>query len=880
MFCPKCGTENPDTSFYCIKCGADLAQAITPPKYRHKPHILDTQAYFKANIVIGNRYKIIKGLGKGGRGVIYQALDLELGMVIAIKFLPQELANNTQAIEDLKREAKASMLLSHHNIVRLHNFEDMEGYKFLTMEYIDGENLEQMLSRRRRFTINETIQYAKQICMGLEYAHQRGVIHRDIKPSNLMKTKEGIIKITDLGIAANISDCLKRITSEYVFGTPIYMSPEQLLGEPLDQRSDIYSLAVVLYEFLSGKPPFLEGAIEFQIINEPPKSIPDIPSHLNDAIMKGLQKERNRRWKSASEFSLALEGKVPVVTEQKVKKRFNLWLGLQKLFSRRKQPKKRVPTPVVAEKEERRMRRHRVLRLCRHLLLLLWSVGIGFLLLPRLPQIGGWGELGLLLSFIVQGIIIGLISDYSLLSLIALWLMVSSSYLVAEGMSQSYIYQQGLWDIIGIGALVGLISAAVTLSKRRVGFSPFTFKYRDAVLIIWSFIFGFYLLPIGEQIAPLYNQGAIFFALALVLGLLSRSLVWSLFYLPISLFSWAISRVGVSPLMPHILDPGWELNFYHYLMPLGSLYKKMIWLGGLTFFVAGSYHLFSRLMGRRWWGFKGGLIKGVAAFLAVVAAFLLFQFKILGEITLSEMVLIPAGKFTMGTSPAEAEKLSSSGDWEEEMFYNEQPTREVWVEAFYIGRFEVTNRQYKKFVDATGHKPPSHWMNNTYEFGKGSHPVVGVSYYDAKTYAEWASKRLPTEEEWEKAARGASGGDYPWGKEPPVIKIVDRLSIYRCNIRMAQTYDTKAVGSYPWGQSPFGIDGMAGNATEWVDTPYKPYPRSNYQDKDYGKGYYTLRGGCWFGEFFYARVASRRGFSPSKSDLGTGFRCANSLKKR
>jgi len=883
MFCPKCGTENPDTGFYCIKCGADLAQAITPPKYRHKPHILDTQAYFKPNMVIGNRYKIIKELGRGGRGVIYQAQDLELGMIVAIKFLPQELANNTQAVEDLKKEAKASMLLSHHNIVRLHNFEDVEGYKFLTMEYIDGENFEQMLKRRKKFTIDETIQYAKQICMGLGYAHERGVIHRDIKPSNLMKTKEGIIKITDLGIAANISDSLKRITSEYVFGTPIYMSPEQLLGEPLDPRSDIYSLAVVLYEFLSGTPPFREGAIEFQIIHDTPKPIPDIPAHLNDSIMKGLEKEKNRRWKSASELSLALEGKVPAIIEEKIKKRLTFLWGWRRIFSRRKLPKKRVPQPAAVEKIERQKRRRRVLSLSRHLLLILWSVAIGFFLLPRLPQIGGWMELGLLLSFIVQGVIIGFISDYSLVSLIALWLMVSSSYLVAVGLSQSYIYQRGLWDIIGIGALMGLISAVVTLSRKRAkaeGFLSLSLKYRDAIFIILSFIFGFYLLPIGEQIAPLYHQGIIFFVLALVLGLISRSLIWSFFYLPISLFSWTASGVGLRSLMLHILDPDWELSFYHYLMPMGSLYQKMIWLGVLTFFVAGSYRLLSRLIGRRGWSLKEGLMKGAAAFLVVVAASLLFQFKILREITLSEMVLIPAGKFAMGTSPAEAKKLSSNDEWNEKMFYNEQPAREVCLESFYIDRYEVTNRQYKRFIDATGHKPPSHWVDNTYGFGKGNHPVVGVSYYDAQAYAKWAGKRLPTEEEWEKAAQGTSSREYPWGEEPPVIKIWDRFSLSRCNIRMARIYDTKAVGNYPWGQSPFGIDDMAGNAAEWVDTPYKPYPGNKHRDRDYGKGNYTLRGGCWFGESFYARVASRRGFSPSGSDLGTGFRCAKSLNKK
>ncbi|TKJ33572.1 hypothetical protein CEE39_03570 [bacterium (candidate division B38) B3_B38] len=883
MFCPKCGIENPDTSFYCVKCGADLAQALTPPKYRHKPHILDTQAYFKPNIVIGNRYKIIKELGRGGRGVIYQALDLELGMIIAIKFLPQELANNPQAVEDLKKEAKACMLLSHQNIVRLHNFEDMEGYKFITMEYIDGENLEQMLKRRKKFTIDETIQYAKQICMGLAYAHQRGVIHRDIKPSNLMKTKEGIIKITDFGIAANIFDSLKQITSEYVLGTPIYMSPEQLLGEPLDQRSDIYSLAVVLYEFLSGSPPFQEGAIEYRIINEPPKSIPDIPSHINDAIiMKGLQKDRNRRWKNASEFSLALEGKIPVVKEQKVIKQLAIWWGLRRLFSRLKPRKKEVAQPKAVERKDRLMRRRRVWSLSRHLLIILWAAAVGFLLLPRFPELEGGIELGLLLSFIVQGVIIGLISDYPLVSLISLWLMVSSSYLVAKGMSQSYIFQRGLWDIIGIGALMGIISAVVTMSKKRVeaeGYLSFSLKYRDIILIIWSFIFGFYLLPIGEQITPVYNHGIIFFVLALVLGLISRRLVWSFFYLPISLFSWAVSRVGISTLIPHILDPGWELSFYHYLMPVGSLYKKMIWLGGLTIFVAASYRLLSQLIGWKWWGRKKGLMRGVAVFLVVVAALLLFQFKILREITLSEMVLIPTGKFTMGTSLENAKRLASVGKWKEEIFSNEQPAREVWVEAFYIDRYEVTNRQYKKFIDATGHRPLTHWVNNTYEFGKGNHPVVGVSYYDAKAYAEWAGKRLPTEEEWEKAARGTSGAEYPWGEEPAVIKMVGGFSLYRCNIQMAQTFDTKAVGSYLWGQSPFGINDMAGNVTEWVDTPYKPYPRAKYQDEDYGRGYYILRGGNWFGEPFYARAASRMGLSPSESDLGTGFRCAKSPAK-
>ena len=257
--------------------------------------------------IFAGRYQIIRKLGAGGMGVVWLAHDLEMNEEIALKILPSEIALDSRAIKDLKNEVSIARSLSHPNIVRVHDLGREGEYYFITMEYIKGitllEKLVQLRERENRnFQIYEIVKIAKPICDALDYAHQCRIIHRDIKPSNIMISEDGKVKLMDFGIARVVKDTLSRISQTRIVGTLSYMSPEQILGEPLDARTDIYSLAATFYDLMAGKPPFASGAVEYQILHEMPKPIPGVSKLVNAVLMKGMAKKPEERPVSAILF--------------------------------------------------------------------------------------------------------------------------------------------------------------------------------------------------------------------------------------------------------------------------------------------------------------------------------------------------------------------------------------------------------------------------------------------------------------------------------------------------------------------------------------------------------------------------------------------------
>jgi sulfatase modifying factor 1 len=270
-----------------------------------------------------------------------------------------------------------------------------------------------------------------------------------------------------------------------------------------------------------------------------------------------------------------------------------------------------------------------------------------------------------------------------------------------------------------------------------------------------------------------------------------------------------------------------------------------------------------------------------------------------------DMVLIPAGEFLMGSTKEQVKKVTESYNGKKPWFGNETPQRSVSLKAFYIDKYEVTNSQYKKFVDATGYRVPYvsepwaqkyNWKDGTYPpypLGMGRRPVVLVSYEDALAYAKWAGKRLPTEAEWEKAARGTDGRIYPWGNEwdssrcnsaerifgRPVITFNQtRIWEQQFKIKAAFSVFTDPVGKYESGKSPYGCYDMAGNVWEWTSDWYEPYPGSSYITEEYGKTYKVLRGGSWYNGRIVLRCPNRNRSFPSYRSANFGFRCAKDVK--
>ena len=245
----------------------------------------------------------------------------------------------------------------------------------------------------------------------------------------------------------------------------------------------------------------------------------------------------------------------------------------------------------------------------------------------------------------------------------------------------------------------------------------------------------------------------------------------------------------------------------------------------------------------------------------------------LEKISLSDMIMIPEGTFLMGSGDEEIMKvvrelgggeLGPDVQW----FAAERPQHEVNVKSFYMDKYEVTNKQYKEFVDATGRAEPRHWENGVYPAGYGDHPVVYVSWFDAEAYCQWVGKRLPTEIEWEKAARGTDARIWSWG---------NTFDMTKCNVESWEGSDSKPVGSYPTGVSPYGLYDMAGNVWEWTDSWYEAYPGSTYNHPEFGKKFRVLRGGSWYHYNSLgpigARCASRDRAAPESISYVAGFRC-------
>jgi serine/threonine protein kinase len=308
MYCNYCRANNPDDSRYCARCGRSLVPTVPPETKPDTLSLASTELGLAPGTLLISRYRIIKELGAGGMGVVYQAQDEKLDMPVAIKVLRDVLSRDPGSVKRLIAEARHSMILSHANVVRVHNFEDGETSKFLVMEYVEGETLGHRLARENKLSEDDTKSIAIEVCKGLEHAHAKNVIHRDLKPGNVLLGKDGSIKLADFGIARICRDSMSRLTSQQSSGTLLYMSPEQLAGKSTE-ASDVYSLGVMLYEMLSGEPPFSTGDIPYQIREVVPEALGNVSKEMNAIVMRCLEKKAEKRFSSVRELREELEGK-------------------------------------------------------------------------------------------------------------------------------------------------------------------------------------------------------------------------------------------------------------------------------------------------------------------------------------------------------------------------------------------------------------------------------------------------------------------------------------------------------------------------------------------------------------------------------------------
>jgi len=340
MECPKCHFDNPADSKYCKECGTKVSPAVTETMEAPREELTTGSTF-------AERYQIIEELGKGGMGKVYKANDADIKEKVAIKLIKPEISTDKKTIERFQNELKFARKIRHKNVCQMYDLNKEEGTYYITMEYVSGEDLKSFIRRSGQLAIGTTIRVAKQICEGLSAAHRLGVVHRDLKPSNIMIDKEGNVRIMDFGIARSLET--KGLTGPGVMiGTPEYMSPEQVEGKETDQRSDIYSLGIILYEMLTGRVPF-EGDTPFTVgvkhKSERPKDPKElnaqIPEDLNRVILRCLEKDREKRYQGAGEVSSELsktEEGIPtterIVPERKplTSREITVQFSLKKIF--------------------------------------------------------------------------------------------------------------------------------------------------------------------------------------------------------------------------------------------------------------------------------------------------------------------------------------------------------------------------------------------------------------------------------------------------------------------------------------------------------------------------------------------------------------------
>ena len=332
MTCLTCGTPNAETARFCSDCGGELrARNPLPPQSaapaeeitRHsgkaadESTVVDRESDPLPGSTIAGKYRIKSKLGAGGMGTVYRATRLLIGDVVAIKILHSE-QKDPKAAERFRREAQASARLKHLNAVTIYDFGVTDdGLQYLVMDLVEGETLRHIIKQQGPLSPSAAAEIVSQVCGALDEAHRLNIIHRDIKPDNIVVNvmASGLrVKVLDFGIAKLRDDAAGNLTQTgSIFGTPHYMSPEQCLGEELDGRSDIYSLAVVLYEMLTGILPFnspTASAVVVQQVTQPPPPLralnPSIPPPVERTVLRALEKQRQARPETAATFAREL----------------------------------------------------------------------------------------------------------------------------------------------------------------------------------------------------------------------------------------------------------------------------------------------------------------------------------------------------------------------------------------------------------------------------------------------------------------------------------------------------------------------------------------------------------------------------------------------
>ncbi len=329
--CPNCETKNPDESKFCSACGVEI-QSDRRPTVDHVPTTssqlppqgiapssgssFSQHGRFEPGTRLGARYRIVALLGRGGMGEVYRADDLELGQSVALKFLPERVVKDREALQRFRGEVRTARQVAHPNVCRTYDIGEVDGHVFISMEYIDGEDLAHVLKRMGRPSKEKAVEIARQLCLGLAAAHENGVLHRDLKPANVMIDGRGRVRITDFGLAGLIEE-LEGV--DELAGTPAYMAPEQLAAGTVSVRSDVYALGLVFYEIFTGGRVFSTNSVaelrelhSSSSVSAASSVVEEMDPAVDRVIQRCLEQDPQRRPSSVYAVLGALPGADPL----------------------------------------------------------------------------------------------------------------------------------------------------------------------------------------------------------------------------------------------------------------------------------------------------------------------------------------------------------------------------------------------------------------------------------------------------------------------------------------------------------------------------------------------------------------------------------------
>ena len=832
MYCDKCGAENRDEAEYCVSCGVKLSDLKTPlpddvqPADRSAGVSEDdfTEGFKQA---VSGRYEILRELGRGGMAIVFLAKDTRLERNVALKLLPREISRDKTFTERFMREARISAKLSHPNIIPIHDVDSVGDFTYYSMSYIDGISLAQIIKKGGAINPKILSRLGIQICFALQQAHDKGVIHRDIKPENILINKKRMPVVVDFGIARAKSD--SRLSSTGMFiGTPQYMSPEQIKGGELDHRSDLYSLGGVLYEMAVGKPAFRAedtAALMYKQVHEPPTPPhivnPRISPTLSALIMKALAKNPDDRPQSAKELGRMLHeftqtgdiaGLEPAVPKKSVDEEKDAAVTVQEIDEIVQNVKDDSKTVLMKDTGDK----EKFVTPDKEA-----QTGTVAMKSPPKKKQQETKEKRTKKKgapFLLSGIVV--VGVLGMLAYGAFSLLNKSRTPVSPPLMQAPREESG--DDVKApqtspSADVPPVIERNTPRKREIKRQ----ETEQAEPPRPSIPLKTADKPASESLT---EQGLSEEKPATSVSPISTSPTESRDVPELSVTDRPSTGAAEQPVntvpAPETVERSTE-------QPAGS----------------------GRLASR---DIPDTSLPPVREPEPPGAD---------SVVTIS-WVKVPGGTFEMG---------DSIGDIRKELLCT--PVHRVTVSPFELSRTEITVSQYAVFLRETGRAIPDEWDK---QLVRPERPVIFVSWQDANAFARWAGARLPTEAEWEFAARGGvSGRKYPWGSEPPQG---------RANLghpwNNGQGWDEYLVPPGQFQANSYGLADMAGNVWEWTADrfgQYRPGLSINPAGSDSGS-LRVMRGGAWNSTENFVRNAVRGPSNPEVKGPHIGFRIARDTR--